>query len=164
MHERFKRKIWVFRSDFTGALAKCLVKQSPYIVPEKLSVCITKFHEQVDTLTSFNNLEIGLIDLSDLTKRIEKILWSIPEIAALNEAKNGGNGGVILNRFSKDPEPDDAFVDIAAVARNITCDFANRTDAHCWLSRYKRPQKLSDKLKELYKKVIERIFPSKYRV
>ena len=36
MHERFKRMVWVFKEDFTGALAKWLVKQSPYPVPDNL--------------------------------------------------------------------------------------------------------------------------------
>lgn len=42
-HDRFNRKAWAFKHDFNGALAKWLVKQSPYVVPDGLSICIEKF-------------------------------------------------------------------------------------------------------------------------
>ena len=75
------------------------------------------------------------IGLSDLTEKVDKILWSIPEIAALNERKNSREGNNFSSRYSKDPEPDDDFIDITAIAQNITCELAEHADAQCWLDR-----------------------------
>ena len=52
-HDRFKRSVWAFKANFTGALAKWLVRQSPYVVPDNLSVCIEKFHAQLDSIAEF---------------------------------------------------------------------------------------------------------------
>lgn len=132
-HERFHRKILAFKSDFTGALAMWLVKQSPYTVPDNLSICITKFHKRLDELGKFDTAGMAEINLKTLTENVNKILESIPEIMALNERKNGRDGTGFCSRYSKDPEPDDDFIDIMAVAQNITCEFAEREDAQCWL-------------------------------
>lgn len=136
-HERFHRKVWAFKSDFAGSLAKWLVKQSPYVVPDNLSICITKFHDKLDELADFNTLEMAEIELSTLTEKVDVILQSIPEIMALNERKNGREGMGFSSRYSKKTEPDDDFICIAAVAQNITCCFAERADAEAWLDKYK---------------------------
>ena len=132
-HERFNRKVWAFKHDFTGALAKWLVKQSPYVVPDNLSLCIEKFAKALDKEYEFDEngmVEIGLLNLTD---KIDMILESIPEIMALNERKNGRDGMGFSSRYSKEPEPDDDFIAITAIARNITCEFADSADAQCWL-------------------------------
>jgi hypothetical protein len=136
-HDRFNRKVWASKSDFTGALAKWLVRQSPYTVPDNLSICIEKFDKAVDKGYKFDEngiVEIGLLNLTDKTNQI---LEEIPEIMILNERKNGREGMGFSSRYSKDPEPDDDFIDIMALAQNITCDFADRADAQCWLDKDK---------------------------
>lgn len=136
MHNRFKRKVWAFKSDFTGALAKWLVKQSPYVVPDNLSECIVKFHNQLDEIADFDTAGMAEITLSNLTEKVEKVLKSIDIIAILNYPKTGHKEHIFLSRFEGGPEnPDDDFIDIGAVARNITCEFAERADAECWLSQ-----------------------------
>ncbi len=54
---------------------------------------------------------------------------------ALNERKNGREGLGFSSRYSKVPDPDDDFIDIMAVAQNVTCEFADQEDARCWLDR-----------------------------
>ena len=137
MHERFNRTVWAFKHDFTGALAKWLVKQSPYTVPENLSVCIERFHDRLDDIGTFDSLGMAEISLVDLTATVDDILQSIPEIMALNERKSGRDGIGFSSRFSTDPEPDDDFIDITAVAQNITVEFCEREDAERWLDRDK---------------------------
>ncbi|OEU65362.1 MAG: hypothetical protein BA863_01805 [Desulfovibrio sp. S3730MH75] len=138
MHERFCRKVWAFDHDFTGALAKWLVIQSPYIVPENLTICIEKFREEIISIFLFNDAGMVEISLEDLTQRINSILEKIPEIMSLNERKNGREGsGFCSRRDSGQKDPDDDFIDIMAVAQNITCAFAERADAECWLNRNK---------------------------
>ena len=138
IHERFHRKVWAFEHDFTGALAKWLVKQSPYVVPDRLSICIQKFHDKLHKIATFDNNEMAEIDLSGLTEKVYPVLRSIPEIRALNERRNGREGCGVSSRYSKKPWPDDDFIDIMAVAQNITCEFADRADTECWLERDKQ--------------------------
>ena len=135
MHERFDRMEYVFKKDFTGALAKWLVKQSPYVVPDNLETILTTFHERIPY--DFDNNGMACVSLATMTEIINGVLESIPEIMELNERKNGRDGYGFSSRFSKDPEPDDDFIDITAVAQNITCEFAERADAECWLDRNK---------------------------
>ena len=136
-HERFHRTVWASRDDFTGALAKWLVKLSPYTVPENLSICVEKFNDHLDSFASFDSNGTAEIDLKSLTHTVNPILESIPEIMALNERKNGRDGMGFSDRYSGRPEADDDFIDIMALAQNITCEFAARADAECWLDRDK---------------------------
>lgn len=136
-HNRFNRKVWAFKSDFSGALAMWLVKQSPYIVPDNLSICISKFYDKLDKIAVFDVAGMAEIELSTLTKKVDSILGDIPEIMALNERKNKREGYGVSSRYSKQPDPDDDFIDITAVAQNITCWFAEREDAQCWLDKDK---------------------------
>ncbi len=135
MHSRFKRKVLAFRSEFNSYLAKQLVDLSPYVVPDNLSVCIEKFDEKINQKYKFSDSDWGMveIDLSSLTHDINDILESIPEVMELNERKNGKEGHGFTSLHFKDPEPDDDFICIMAVAQNITVDFAREADAQVLL-------------------------------
>lgn len=132
-HERFDRMVWAFKEDFTGALAKWLVKQSPYTVPDKLQNILTVFHERIPY--DFDQNGMARVSLATMTENINNVLELIPDMIALNKRKNGREGMGFSSRFSEDPEPDDNFIDILAVAQNITCEFAEHEDAQCWLDR-----------------------------
>ena len=129
-HERFNRKVYASKRDFTGSLAKWLVRQSPYVVPDNLSGCIIFFENRLDELATFDTVGMAEISLTGLVPQIEKILEDIPMIMALNEKKK--EGFVIDTN-----DPDNDFIDIGAVAQNIGCDLAESADAECWLSRNK---------------------------
>jgi hypothetical protein len=133
-HERFDRMVWAFRKDFTGALAKWLVKQSPYHVPDKLESIIADFHERIPYDFDQNN-GMAKVSLATMTENINNVLETMPDVIALNERKTGREGFGFSSRHSKNPEPDDDFIDIMALAQNITCEFAEREDAQCWLNR-----------------------------
>jgi len=138
MHNRFNREVYAFPDDFTGALAKWLVKQSPYPVPDNLPVCIEKFHLAVIEAFNFDTGGMAKIELGGLTSQVNELLESIPEIAALNEPKTGHNEHIFVSRYHDGPSnPDDDFIDIMAVAQNITCEFADREDAQAYLDASK---------------------------
>lgn len=137
VHPRFKRTVWAYKKSFTGALAKWLVKQSPYSVPDNLEICLEKFDKSIQKAFNFNTSGMVEIELSSLTCKINDLLEEIPEIMALNDRKNGREGMGFSSRYSKDADPDDDFIDIMAVAQNITCEFAESADAECWLDREK---------------------------
>lgn len=132
-HERFNRKVWAFKNDFTGALAKWLVKQSPYTVPDNLSECISEFDIKVGTAFDFDTAGMAEIELGGLTDGVYAILESIPVISELNVPKSGHDNHVFVSARSARINPDDDFIDIMAVAQNITCEFADRVDAESWL-------------------------------
>ena len=134
MHNRFKRKVWASNNDFTGALAKWLVVQSPYVVPNKISVCIEKFSVLINDKFDFGKIGMVEIELSNLTTIVNELLESIPEIMALNESRNKNeNTHIFVGACSSDPDPDNDFIDIMAVAQNIVCEFAEREDAIAFL-------------------------------
>ena len=137
MHKRFNRKVWISVNHFCGALAKWLVIQSPYVVPENLSECVIKFQARLGELAVFDTIGMAEIELSSLTKKVNAILESIPEITALNIPKSGHDSHVFVDRYSSPINPDDDFIDIMAVAQNITCEFADRADVECYLDSKK---------------------------
>lgn len=132
-HERFHRNVWAFKDDLTGSLAKWLIHQSPYDVPANLSICVRCFHAKISKAFDWDKSGMCELDLRTLTEKLNPILESIPHIMALNERKNGRNGHGFCSRYTKEPDPDDDFIDIEAVAQNICCDFAQRADAEAWL-------------------------------
>jgi len=132
-HKRFNRKVWACKKDFLGALAKWLVKQSPYIVPENLSLCIKGFSTKLSTTFVFDKNGMVEISLNSLTEKVYKLLEGVPEIMLLNERKNKREGHGFTDRYSSKPDPDDDFIDIMAVAQNITCEFATDADAEAYL-------------------------------
>jgi len=137
MHKRFDREVWVFKDSFTGSLAKWLVKQSPYVVPDNLSKCLESFHSKLDFLCVWDSADMAQVHLKGLTHDLNMILESIPEICALNEPKNFTDKDFFfLDRYSAEPNPDDNFIDIMAVAQNMTCDLAEREDAQAWLDTH----------------------------
>ena len=139
MHERFNRKMWVFRKDFTAALAKCLVSQSPYPVPDKLEKILADFHEKVPY--KFDEVGMAEVDFSTMAEKIYKILESMPDVMALSERKNGKHGNTFASRFYQSQDPDDDFIDIMAVARNMSCEFADKADAKSWCIFLNHPER-----------------------
>ncbi len=135
-HKRFHRKVYAFKTDFTGLLAKWLVKLSPYTVPDNLSQCIVKFENQLYKLGEWDNAGMLEIDLSSLTDDVYSILSTITDINSLNIPKNPDSRDVefvFTSRYSSPIPQDDDFIDVMALAQNITCDFADRIDADNWL-------------------------------
>ena len=102
-------------------------------MPEKLESIIADFHERIPY--DFDQQGMAEVSLATMTENINNVLEQMPDVMALNERKNGRDGMGFSSRYSKDPEPDDDFIDIMAVAQNITCEFAEREDAQCWLDR-----------------------------
>jgi len=137
-HQRFLRAVFASRDELTGALAKWLVIQSPYVVPDKLAVCLAKFHHSLLELPEFaeSDLPFAVLDLRDLAERLDPLLCGIEEIKELSRRKNGRTGPAFTfsDTVTGRTEPDDDFIDICAVAQNIACEFAMREDAEAWLN------------------------------
>ena len=125
-------KIIITHRSVMGALASCAVQQSPYPYPENLEVVLGKFHELIkDDLDSTMKKYIKKFESwKDCHNYIAQKLRTIPEFIAWNDRKNGrdgngfcgaghnNNGDIIA--ISKEPDPDDDFIDLDALTRNIT--------------------------------------------
>ena len=110
------REYWFMRSDFMGAFAYWAVSQSPYDSPD-IDNALKAFSSHVnefiddDTLKKFSYDDVFLLVNEDIFERI-------PEIEILNHRKNGREGMGFCSRYDK-PSPDDDFIDLNALARNI---------------------------------------------
>ena len=136
LHERFNRTVWAHVLDFTGAIAKWLIKLSPYVVPDDLVTCVQKFDSEIREAFEFDTADMAHIELVGLTGKVYSVLEKIPEVMALNTPKSGHTSNIFVSRFDTGPSnPDDNFIDIVALAQNITCEFADRADVECWLQR-----------------------------
>jgi hypothetical protein len=129
MHERFNRIVLASKKDFTGALAKWLVKQSPYTVPKHLDVIIEKFDKELEKTFHFSELGFTNLDLSKSTLIFNSILEKIEEMNILNTPVNGNIDHLVISMCTGDINPDDDFIDILAVAQNITVEFATEADS-----------------------------------
>lgn len=107
--------LYIGRDRVLGELASWAVQQSPYPVPENLEVALLTFllhwpHDE--DFTEF-------ADLAALEKSITETMAKVPEILAWNNRKNGRDGPGFVSRMSATPDPDDDFVDLDALRRNI---------------------------------------------
>lgn len=103
----------VSRNDVLGELAGWAVRQSPYTVPDKLAEAVTAFCD------AWPRAEYAQFDsVADLDYTIKTTFQHVPEIMAWNERKNGRDGHGYVTRYDK-PSPDDDFIDLDALARNM---------------------------------------------
>lgn len=106
----------VGRSQVLGALANWAVQQSPYIVPDKLAEALRGFYDQ------WPRGEYAQFDtILELDRTIRGIMVTVPEITAWNQRKNGRDGPGFVTRYSE-PNPDDDFIDLDALARNTAME------------------------------------------
>lgn len=113
--------ILVSKKQLLGFVAKWAVMQSPYHRPENLEVVIDKFHESIKAHFE-NEYCIKFIDSRSLEKFIEEHLLKIPEFVGWNERKNGNKSPYsFISRYDQ-PNPDDDFIDLGALTRNVAND------------------------------------------
>lgn len=115
-----------------GALALCAVQQSPYPYPENLELVLGKFNDLIkNEVNSSINQYIKKFDTwKEAHDWIASKLYIIPEFTTWNNRKNGRDGMGFSGAgyrddgsvavVSKDPNPDDDFIDLDALTRNIT--------------------------------------------
>lgn len=110
------REYWFMRSDFLGAFSYWVVSQSPYDAPD-ISKALTAFSEYIGkNIKDDAGKKFTYDELSSLIS--EDVFESIPEIEILNHRKNGRDGMGFCSRFDQ-PSPDDDFIDLSALSRNI---------------------------------------------
>ncbi len=115
-------KLIISKYGILGEFASWAVRQSPYTCPEN-------FEEALYELDAYlvGNMErlsgdfyCNAMSLDDLEELIsEEVFAGIPAIERWNHRKNERPGMGFSDRYSQ-PIPDDDFVDLGALARNVT--------------------------------------------
>ena len=108
---------WFMRSRFNGAFAYWCVSQSPYDAPE-ITPALRAWDVYVQTKIPDAQMPVKFTyeELSEFVT--EDALESIPEIEALAHSKNDRNG--VEGPTQDIPStPDNDFIDLGALARNI---------------------------------------------
>jgi len=108
---------WLMKSDFLGAFAYWVVKQSPYDATD-ITPALKAFDGYLSAV--FDNSEMPIeFTYAQLGELItEDIFEAIPEIEKLAHRKNGRDGIAFADRFTT-PIPDDDFICLGALARNV---------------------------------------------
>ena len=121
MSNKEEKKILITQRSVMGALANCAVQQSPYHRPDNLEVVLDKFYEQIkDDFDEGEKYCKCFDNYHDTYRYIGERLLKIPEFLAWNERKNGNKSPYsFVSRYDK-PHPDNDFIDLDALTRNIT--------------------------------------------
>lgn len=98
-----------------GSLAKWSVRQSPYISPTMLSGGLLEFQ------TGWTATDYEPMSSRELESQIFKTFEHCPTIQSWNHPKNGNHTMVFVTRY-EGPKPDHDFIDLHALARNVTQD------------------------------------------
>jgi hypothetical protein len=112
-----QKEYYLFHSDFNAAFAYWVVSQSPYLIPavDEALIAFSEYIEQfipdnkVPTLFNYDQLDAILTEAN---------LEKLPAVAVLNERRNGREGMGFCSAYDQ-PSPDDDFIDLGALARNI---------------------------------------------
>jgi hypothetical protein len=111
------KEYWMHLSQIQGHIAMWAVRQSPYHCPDYL----------LEVLSEFRTRSSVVFDKNDMSKQnragvrdiITRYLFTIPEVQAWNERKNGNKSpSAFVDRYSR-PTPDDDFIDLDALRNNV---------------------------------------------
>ena len=115
-----EKEFLVSKKYILSEVAKWAVKQSPYHRPDNLEVVLDKLNEQIGKWSA-ENMGYEKFTYNKLRDYLNRELKKIPEFLLWNERKNGNQSEYkFIDRYSKDDNPDDDFIDLDALIRNVT--------------------------------------------
>ena len=111
--------IFTSKSSVLGSFAKYAVSQSPYHRPDNLELVLEKLNDRLKL--HFDEQPMGVAKFSDgqLYDILHLELAHIPEYVAWNDRKNGNNAQYSFTSRYDRPEPDNDFIDLDALERNL---------------------------------------------
>lgn len=116
------KKFLVSKKRILSGLAKWAIAQSPYYRPDNLEVVIDKLNTNITCI--FELAELGYLDLTydEIVEFINTHTKNIPEFMLWNERKNGNQSPFGFVSAYSHPVPDDDFIDLDALVRNVAND------------------------------------------
>jgi hypothetical protein len=112
-----KRIMWLSKSSFLGAFAYWVVVQSPYDAPD-ITPALKAWDKHLNKIFLNSNMIVEFTYEKLSNAITEDVFASIPEIEKLNHRKNGRIGPGFSSRYDS-PDPDDDFIDLCALAKNV---------------------------------------------
>lgn len=117
-------KIWTSLNAIAGTVAMWAVRQSPYPVPKGLDHVLIAVRERFATSAD----KFGMLSFADkyqLEEQLSQNLRAIPQYVEWNERKNGDPAPYqFTSRYDGIREPDDSFIDLCALERNVAMTIA----------------------------------------
>lgn len=108
----------VSKRDILSEVAHWAVAQSPYHRPYNLEIVLDKLNTLLGEWKE--NLGYRKMTYPDIKEYLKTILFQIPEFMLWNERKNGNKSEFqFVSRYSKDIDPDNDFIDLDALIRNV---------------------------------------------
>ncbi len=113
--------LWVTTGDVAGQLARWAVQQSPYPVPAHLTLVLTRFQElwPHDPEMAVAIKMLPWTDREALYQTIWETFEKIPALLAWNSPKSGHGAEIVFVSRYGGPSPDDDFIDLHALCRNV---------------------------------------------
>ncbi len=118
------KKILISERSFLGTVARWATEQSPYHRPENLEVVLDALHKELEWFWVSGKLGFKeFVDRKEVVDFVRTNLRKIPEYLLWNERKNGNQAPLqFTSRYDKEGDPDNDFIDLDALERNVTND------------------------------------------
>ena len=114
-----EKKFLVSKRCLLSEVAKWAVAQSPYHRPDNLEKVLDKLNLCIGVWTT-DIMGYKKMTYKEIKQLLDKELGSIPQFMLWNERKNGNKAEhKFVDRYSKDDNPDDDFIDLDALIRNV---------------------------------------------
>ncbi len=114
-----EKKFVISKRNILGEIAHWAVCQSPYHRPDNLEIVLDKFNEIIKAVPNYPTFTYR--QLRELLDELK----TIPEFMLWNERKNGNQAQhKFVDRYSTDENPDDDFIDLDALTRNVANSIA----------------------------------------
>lgn len=125
------KQIYMTKGALMGVFARYAIQQSPYHRPDNLEIVLDKLNELISP--AFDKADLGIANFSDhttLEAYLHRHLATIPEYVAWNDRKNGNDSPMqFTSRYDAPGNPDDDFIDLEALERNVAVDLMRESDS-----------------------------------
>ena len=134
MENKKEATVFVSKGYILGAFANWAVRQSPYYYPENLEAAVRKANEIL--IKFFGNTKkesesFKELNYTELSNICIDFIQKVPEVVSWNERKNGNKSEYSFVSRYDSPHPDNDFIDLHALSRNITNQiFFEQYDSH----------------------------------
>lgn len=113
--QNIEKEFVISKKALLGNIANWSVQQSPYHRPENLEIVLDSFDYEIREKKDYFHASYD-----ELIRILDVGLKKIPEFLKWNERKNGNqNEYKFVSRYSTNENPDDDFIDLDALIRNV---------------------------------------------
>lgn len=119
-------KRWLHLNAIQGYIAMWAVRQSPYHSPDGILEVLNAF--RLNAAPLFDKHDMAQMSRPDVEKLLKDSLLRIPEFQKWNERRNGDQRPFGFCSRYDHPSPDDDFINLGALIRNVAMDLFRELD------------------------------------